>query len=162
MEIKSYKQYLQSLLNNNIKDRLGCNKEKLFFQALSLFFKCSHNEIHWFIEDEKLMENISDECLNSIAYYLTNNGNLYIYVNKDKICFGKLRNFLKDHNCSNLKFFKYAESLKSLDNKIYDFIIFDDINSIIHDDPYNFQGTIYLNNEQKVKQLKRSVFGNEI
>lgn len=159
--ISTYKEYLEIALHDNRTDKIGCNNKDSFFIALTLFFTCSHFQVYWFIENEQLMDDITDECLEAIGNYLKYNGKLSIYVNKNHTNSGKLREFLKKHNCENLHMFKYGSSLQSIKGNICDFIIFDDKHTIIHYDPYEFLGTICLNDTQMANELKKITNGKE-
>ena len=160
--ISFYKEYLEkALLDNYKQEKIGCNTKELFFVALTFFFTHSHFQVYWFIENEQLMEDITDECLDSIDNYLKCNGKLSIYVNKNYTYSGKLREFLKEHNCENLHMFKYGSSLHSIKGNICDFIIFDGKHTIIHNDPYNFLGTICLNDTYTADELKKITNGKE-
>lgn len=160
--ISTYKEYLEIALgSNNKQEKIGCNTKELFFVALTFFFTHSHFQVYWFIENEQLMEDITDECLEAISNYLKYHGKLSIYVNKNYTYPGKLREFLKEHNCKNLHMFKYGSSLHSMKGNICDFIIFDDKHSIIHNDPYKFLGTISLYDTYIADELKKLTNGKE-
>lgn len=159
--ISTYKEYLEIALYDNQTEKIGCNNKDSFFIALTLFFTYSHFQVYWFIENEQLMDDITDECLEAIGNYLKYNGKLSIYVNKNHTKPGKLREFLKEHNCENLQMFKYGSSLHSKKGNICDFIIFDDKHTIIHYDPYEFLGTICLNDTQTANELKKITKGKE-